>query len=175
MRSKFVVAVLALVMIVALTITIFSQVFASDLLKAKTESAAKSAQTSVKVTPVSTAPVIKTTPPSSVARTTTFVAEDTVVGTGAVVTKGSTVTIHYKGMLTDGTIFDSSYARNQPFSTQIGVGRVIKGWDEGIIGMKVGGKRKLTIAPEYGYGSQANQAIPANSTLIFETELLEVK
>jgi FKBP-type peptidyl-prolyl cis-trans isomerase FkpA len=101
--------------------------------------------------------------------------EDLVEGTGAEAKSGDTVSVNYVGTLQDGTKFDSSYDRNQPFETQIGVGGVIKGWDLGIPGMKVGGKRRLTIPPELGYGPQANGKIPANSTLIFEVELLDVK
>ena len=101
--------------------------------------------------------------------------EDQTVGTGGEAKSGDTVTVNYLGTLENGTKFDSSYDRNQPFTTQIGVGQVIQGWDEGIVGMKVGGKRKLTIPPALGYGSQATGSIPANSTLIFEVELLSIK
>jgi peptidylprolyl isomerase len=101
--------------------------------------------------------------------------EDTQAGTGKTVKAGDQVCIHYKGTLVDGTVFDSSYTRNTPFVTQIGVGQVIEGWDIGIVGLKEGGKRKLTIPPELGYGNKPNGQIPANSTLIFEVELLKVK
>lgn len=101
--------------------------------------------------------------------------EDEIIGTGAEAKSGDTVTVNYLGTLENGKKFDSSYDRNQPFTTQIGVGQVIKGWDEGIVGMKVGGKRKLTIPPALGYGSQDMGSIPPNSTLIFEVELLGVK
>lgn len=101
--------------------------------------------------------------------------EDITVGTGQEVTSGDTVVMNYKGMLKDGTQFDSSYDRGEPFTTKIGTGQVIQGWDLGIPGMKVGGKRKLTIPPELGYGSASIGSIPANSTLIFEVELLEIK
>jgi peptidylprolyl isomerase len=101
--------------------------------------------------------------------------QDLAVGSGQEVKSGDTVTVQYLGTLIDGTKFDSSYDRNQPFTTQIGVGQVIKGWDEGIVGMKVGGKRKLTIPPALGYGNQAAGSIPPNSTLVFEVELLSVK
>ena len=102
--------------------------------------------------------------------------KDVVVGTGQEVKSGNTVTVHYQGTLENGTKFDSSYDRNQPFTTQIGVGRVIQGWDEGIVGMKVGGKRILIIPPSLGYGAQGTgEAIPPNSTLIFQVELFEVK
>ncbi len=104
-----------------------------------------------------------------------LVVEDIQVGTGsATVEPGDDIVIHYKGTLTDGTVFDSSYDRGEPFQTQIGVGQVIEGWDEGVVGMKVGGKRKLTIPPNKGYGEQAVGSIPPNSTLIFEVELLEI-
>ncbi len=101
--------------------------------------------------------------------------EDITVGTGKEVKNGDTVVINYNGTLPDGTKFDSSYDRGTPFETQIGVGQVIKGWDLGVVGMKVGGKRKLTIPPALGYGDQAAGAIPPNSTLIFEVELVDVK
>lgn len=100
--------------------------------------------------------------------------EDIVVGTGTEVQTGDNVVIHYNGTLTNGTKFDSSYDRGEPFETQIGVGQVIQGWDEGVVGMKVGGKRKLTIPPDMAYGDRATGPIPPNSTLIFEVELLEV-
>jgi len=101
--------------------------------------------------------------------------EDIKEGTGPAVKSGDTIKIHYLGTLTNGQKFDSSYDRNQPFETQIGVGNVIKGWDIGVAGMKVGGKRRLTIPPDMGYGAQVMGSIPANSTLIFDLELLEIK
>lgn len=101
--------------------------------------------------------------------------EDLTVGTGPEVKSGDTISIHYLGTLENGTKFDSSYDRKSPFETQIGVGQVIKGWDQGVVGMKVGGKRRLTIPPELGYGSQEIPGIiPANSTLIFEVELVKI-
>jgi len=104
----------------------------------------------------------------------TLVVQDLVVGTGAVAVTGDVVTVNYVGTLTNGTKFDSSYDRNQPFTFRLGAGAVIAGWDQGVVGMKVGGKRRLTIPPSLGYGSQANGPIPANSTLVFEIELLSI-
>jgi FKBP-type peptidyl-prolyl cis-trans isomerase len=101
--------------------------------------------------------------------------QDTAIGTGPEVKSGDTILIHYKGTLQDGTKFDSSYDRGQPFETQIGVGKVIQGWDLGVIGMKAGGKRILTIPPDLGYGSQQAGSIPPNSTLLFEVELIAIK
>ncbi|NDF15305.1 FKBP-type peptidyl-prolyl cis-trans isomerase [bacterium] len=96
-------------------------------------------------------------------------------GKGTEAVAGKSVTVHYTGTLKDGTKFDSSVDRKQPFTFTLGKGEVIKGWDQGVIGMKIGGKRKLSIPPELAYGSNAVGAIPANSTLFFEIELLEVK
>jgi peptidylprolyl isomerase len=101
---------------------------------------------------------------------------DEVIGTGIAPEKGKNVTVHYTGTLEDGTKFDSSRDRNMPFTFMIGVGQVIKGWDEGVMSMKVGGKRKLTIPPDLAYGQRgAPPAIPPGATLIFEVELLDVK
>jgi ketosteroid isomerase-like protein len=101
---------------------------------------------------------------------------DEVVGTGASPSPGQMVTVHYTGTLEDGTKFDSSVDRGQPFTFQIGVGRVIKGWDEGVMTMKVGGKRRLIIPPQLGYGARGTGGvIPPNATLIFDVELLGVK
>ena len=105
-----------------------------------------------------------------------LVVEDLVVGTGAEAASGQKVRVHYTGWLTDGKKFDSSIDRGQPFAFQLGRGQVIKGWDQGVAGMKVGGVRKLTIPPSLGYGaSGAGGAIPPNATLVFEVELLGVK
>ena len=101
--------------------------------------------------------------------------QDLVEGTGAEATKGQQVTVHYTGRLMDGTKFDSSKDRNDPFGFHLGGGQVIKGWDEGVAGMKVGGTRKLTIPPSLGYGARgAGGVIPPNATLEFEVELLGV-
>ena len=102
--------------------------------------------------------------------------EDIAVGEGLQVEgRGDTVKVHYTGWLEDGTKFDSSVDRDDPFSFPVDVGYVIKGWDEGVQGMKIGGKRKLIVPSELGYGSHgAGDVIPPNSTLVFEVELLEI-
>jgi FKBP-type peptidyl-prolyl cis-trans isomerase FkpA len=102
--------------------------------------------------------------------------EEVQAGTGDEAVEGKEVTVHYTGTLTDGTKFDSSHDRGEPFSFRIGAGMVIPGWDQGIKGMKVGGKRKLTIPPALGYGERgAGGTIPPNATLLFDIELLSVK
>lgn len=101
---------------------------------------------------------------------------DEKVGDGAEAKKGNTVEVHYTGWLKDGTKFDSSKDRGKPFAFPLGAGKVIKGWDEGVAGMKVGGKRKLIIPPELGYGKRgAGNVIPPDAELTFEVELLKVK
>jgi FKBP-type peptidyl-prolyl cis-trans isomerase FkpA len=100
---------------------------------------------------------------------------DITVGTGATATPGKSVTVHYTGWLTNGKKFDSSVDRGQPFVFALGGGQVIKGWDEGVAGMKVGGKRQLKVPPASGYGPKgAGGVIPPNATLIFDVELLGV-
>jgi FKBP-type peptidyl-prolyl cis-trans isomerase FkpA len=102
--------------------------------------------------------------------------EDTREGAGTAAAKGDAVEVHYTGWLTDGTKFDSSKDRGKPFGFTLGAGQVIKGWDQGVQGMKIGGVRKLTIPPELGYGSRgAGGAIPPNAELVFEVELLKIK
>ena len=98
------------------------------------------------------------------------------MGTGDSATAGKRVQVHYTGWLTDGTKFDSSKDRNEPFTFPLGERRVIAGWDEGVQGMRTGGVRKLTIPPELGYGARgAGRTIPPNATLVFEVELLAVR
>lgn len=106
-----------------------------------------------------------------------LVSEDLVVGTGDTAESGDNLSMKYTGTLVDGTEFDSTAKHgDQPFKFQLGAGRVIKGWDQGIVGMKVGGKRKLTIPPDLGYGARgAGDKIPPNSTLVFTVELVGVE
>ncbi len=101
--------------------------------------------------------------------------EELVVGTGEVASSGDVVTVHYVGTLVDGKVFDSSRDRGAPFTFNLGGREVIRGWDEGVAGMRVGGTRRLIIAPDFGYGDRAVGPIPANSVLIFEVELLGVE
>jgi FKBP-type peptidyl-prolyl cis-trans isomerase len=96
-------------------------------------------------------------------------------GEGAVVKDGDTIAMHYRGTLLEGKEFDSSYKRNQPFSFRVGSGQVIRGFDMGVLGMKPGGKRKITIPPDFGYGARgAGSDIPPNSTLVFEIEIVSI-
>ncbi len=106
-----------------------------------------------------------------------LIIDDVKPGEGAIATKGKTVSVHYTGRLTDGTKFDSSYDRGQPIDFPLGGGVVIKGWDQGIEGMKVGGKRKLTIPPDLAYGARGTPGgpIPPNATLVFDVELVGVR
>ena len=104
-----------------------------------------------------------------------LIIEDLVVGSGDTAKAGQHVSVHYTGWLTNGQKFDSSVDRNDPFEFKLGMGQVIPGWDQGVAGMQVGGKRKLTIPPNLGYGARgAGGVIPPNATLVFEVELLGV-
>ena len=104
-----------------------------------------------------------------------LIKEDVIVGTGEEVKSGDIVSVHYTGTFTDGKKFDSSYDRGTPFEFTVGQGSVIQGWDLGVVGMKVGGERKLTIPPELGYGNKDYSVIPGNSTLKFTIDLLGIK
>lgn len=130
-------------------------------------------------TPVAQTPADTPAPeesPATAQDATGLVIEDLGVGEGPEAVSGNAVTVHYTGWLTDGTQFDSSLDSGQPFQFTLGQGDVIAGWDVGVAGMKAGGKRKLTIPPEMGYGEQgAGAAIPPNATLVFEVELLAIQ
>ena len=116
-----------------------------------------------------------TEPPQTVESVGSVIVEDLVIGQGPAAASGDSVTVHYTGWLTDGTKFDSSLDRGEPFVFTLGAGEVILGWDLGVAGMQEGGKRKLTIPPDLGYGARgAGNVIPPNATLVFEVELLKV-
>ena len=125
-------------------------------------------------------PLMNLFTPSAVTTTETsmietgFKAEDVSVGSGDLAQSGDVGSAHYVGKLTSGQVFDSSRDRGTPIQFTLGAGQVIRGWDEGIVGMREGGKRILTIAPDFGYGARAVGAIPANSVLIFEVELVKI-
>ena len=104
-----------------------------------------------------------------------LVIDDVTIGTGNEVVKGDTVVVNYVGTLQNGTEFDNSRKRGEPITFKVGEGRVIQGWEQGLMGMKVGGQRILVIPPEMGYGNRSVGPIPANSTLVFSIELLEIK
>jgi FKBP-type peptidyl-prolyl cis-trans isomerase FkpA len=101
-----------------------------------------------------------------------FRVEDIVVGEGTPAATGDSLTVHYIGALESGQVFDNSYTRGEPFTFRLGAGTVIRGWDQGLVGMRVGGKRRLVVPPELAYGSQGRPPIPPNATLNFEVELL---
>lgn len=105
---------------------------------------------------------------------TELLVQDITVGTGDPVAAGDTILVHYVGLLPDGTVFDSSRERGEPFPLVLGEGRVIQGWEQGLVGMQNGGRRLLVIPPSLGYGASGFGPIPPNATLIFEVELLEV-
>lgn len=143
-------------------------------------STAQAAETTSTVGTTSAGAVTTSTTPSTEPKVTTLPSgtkyEDLVVGTGKEATKGSNATVHYTGTLTNGQKFDSSKDRGTPFTVRnLGNAPVIQGWNEGLVGMKVGGKRRLTIPPNAGYGKRgAPPVIPPDATLIFEVELLDV-
>lgn len=112
--------------------------------------------------------------PSPMPQITELSGQELQVGTGSAVLVGDSVTVHYVGMFLDGKKFDSSYDRNQPFTVQTGVGAVIPGFDQGVIGMKVGGKRRLIIPANLAYGEKGQGSIPPNTPLVFEVELLAI-
>jgi FKBP-type peptidyl-prolyl cis-trans isomerase FkpA len=113
---------------------------------------------------------------SSTTTSSGLIIEEITPGAGEEARAGDTVSVHYTGWLTSGAKFDSSVDRNEPFDFPLGRGHVIRGWDEGVAGMKIGGKRKLTIPPDLGYGPRgAGGVIPPNATLVFEVELLAVR
>ncbi|KND49522.1 MAG: FK506-binding protein 2 [Parcubacteria bacterium C7867-008] len=167
----------ALAVVVALSILFFGPRVFAPFETQSTETATTTLQmgTSTESTTMDTSSM--TAAPISGPLPTELTGTDVVVGTGAEATSGKTVTVNYVGMLPDGTVFDASANHGTTgFSFPLGAGRVIKGWDVGVAGMKVGGKRHLIIPPDLAYGNQAvGGVIPANATLIFDIELLNVQ
>jgi FKBP-type peptidyl-prolyl cis-trans isomerase len=147
--------------------------------QAKTPAGATAAAQAPAATPAeSTGATMSGTPAGAAAEVTTpsgLKYQDLVLGDGTVAESGKRVSVHYTGWLTDNTKFDSSVDRGQPFDFVLGQGQVIRGWDEGVKGMRVHGKRRLTIPSDLGYGPRGQGPIPPNATLIFEVELLDVK
>lgn len=178
-KSLAIIGVLV-IMMVALGIYFYSKK-SSPQMTDTTIKQTEPASTASQATPseaVSTTPGVTETPTETSVPTifpNGLIIEDLKVGQGNEVKSGDTISIHYLGTLTNGTKFDSSYDRGQPFQTQIGVGQVIKGWDLGVVGMKPGGKRRLTIPPDLAYGERgAGGVIPPKATLIFEVELVNI-
>lgn len=143
------------------------------------ESTQKTSSTSSEATGTTTSPVPTGTSDASGGKVHKLASglqyEDVVVGSGKMAEPGMQVSVNYRGTLTDGTQFDNSYDRGQPIQFQLGAGRVIQGWEEGIKGMRIGGKRKLVIPPDLGYGANGGGPIPPNATLLFDVELVDVK
>jgi len=168
MSKKYIYVIIFFVILVAIGVAI---IFAS---KNKSQNQPLATDTPAATIQNTTEP-IATGSATPIMNTDKLIIQDEVVGTGAEAVAGKSVTVNYVGTLIDGTKFDSSYDRGTPFTFNLGAGEVIPGWDQGVNGMKVGGKRKLTIPASLGYGAQAVGSIPANSTLIFEVELLKVE
>ena len=176
MSQKKTVWLLVAVIIVALAVILFITQGSdtSDTTTTSEQTAEETAAPAEETAPEETAP--SDPEPSDPPSTPQIGIEDLVVGTGSEAVAGKQVVVHYTGWLEDGTQFDSSLDRGEPFEFGLGMGQVIVGWDQGVAGMLEGGQRRLTIPPEYGYGpAGAGGVIPPNATLIFEVELLEVK
>ncbi|MCR4311351.1 MAG: FKBP-type peptidyl-prolyl cis-trans isomerase [Candidatus Taylorbacteria bacterium] len=136
----------------------------------------KGDSTTAKKTDVQSASVADAEASATLSGTVTgLVMQDVVAGEGEDVKVGNTISVHYRGKLLDGAEFDNSYDRGEPITFTVGNGDLIRGFDQGVVGMRVGGKRVITIPPEMAYGAQAVGGIPANATLVFEVELVEVK
>ena len=157
--------VVALAVVVVAAFFIFPNYSPFNLLQSQTQQPA--AATAPTITPTQAT----TTMPDA----TQLQITDQTVGTGAVAQAGDSITVNYVGSLTNGTVFDASANHGQPFTFTLGAGQVIPGWDQGLVGMKVGGKRTLVIPPALGYGAQgAGGVIPPNATLVFQVELVSV-
>ena len=181
MNTKTIFVFIVVIIFIAGAVWLFVRKTSEDVVKSPEELlASPSPSISVSTSPVAASPAISAgaLPPAGPVQTLPggLQYQDMVMGTGETAKSGDLVSVNYVGMLTNGTKFDSSYDRGQAFVFPLGAGQVIKGWDMGVAGMKVGGKRKLLIPPALGYGSRgAGASIPPNSTLIFEVELLDLR
>jgi FKBP-type peptidyl-prolyl cis-trans isomerase FkpA len=174
-RQRLIIGAIAL-LIVVLIIFFAYRDYQSKLQASITPTAVATSSSSIGSYPIGT---LDTSPPTPSANAITtasgLVYEDLQVGDGATAKAGDSVSVNYTGWLQDGTKFDSSIDRGQTFDFSLGAGQVITGWDEGVVGMNVNGTRLLVIPPSLGYGATANGSIPANSTLIFEVQLVAIK
>jgi peptidylprolyl isomerase len=172
-RQRAIIGVIAFLVIVSIAFFVYRD-YQTKLQASITPTPSSTSSTTAGSYPIGT---LDTTPPSpsanAVTTTSGLVYEDLLVGDGATVKSGDTVSVNYTGWLEDGTKFDSSIDRGQP--SEFTLGQVIPGWNEGLVGMKVNGTRLLVIPPSLGYGSTANGPIPANSTLLFEVQLVSIK
>lgn len=173
-KLKFIEWVAVTAALVVVSIFVFPSWFGGIFFPANASPQGQNQNTAA-VNATSTAVVTPTTNMQNISTIPGLSAYDVTVGTGTPATSGSQLTVNYVGTLSDGTVFDSSDSHGQPFTFTLGTGQVIKGWDEGLVGMKVGGKRELVISPDLGYGNNQVGPIPPGSTLMFEVELVSVK
>ncbi len=161
--------------LVVVSIFVFPSWFGAIFFPSNASPEAQNQATAAALNASSTTTTTPTTNMQNISTIPGLMAYDTTVGTGTPAVSGTQVTVNYVGTLQDGTVFDSSQSHGQPFTFTLGAGQVIKGWDEGVAGMKVGGTRELVISPDLGYGDNQVGPIPPGSTLIFQVELLSVK
>lgn len=175
MNKKIVIPILAVVVILSAIALVYTSSQKSST--PDTTSTVTNTATNPNTNPenMDNTPADTTPTPAPKAPLTDLEMNDTVVGSGATAVKGDILTVHYSGKLANGVVFDSSYVRAQPFEFQLGAGMVIEGWDKGMEGMKVGGKRSLAIPARMAYGMVERGSIPAGSDLFFEVELLSIK
>lgn len=160
--------------LVVISIFVFPSWFGSLFFPSNASPEAQNQATSAALNASTATSTSQTTNMQNISTIPGLMAYDTAVGTGTPAVAGEQVTVNYVGMLSDGTVFDSSQSHGQPFTFTLGAGQVIQGWDEGVAGMKVGGTRELVISPDLGYGGNQVGPIPPNSTLVFTIQLLSV-
>jgi FKBP-type peptidyl-prolyl cis-trans isomerase FkpA len=175
-RQRLIMAIIAILIVVAVVLIIFRSIQVSSQAQASTEATETSVAAITPVaSPTSTDVQFPGLISDTVKTTSGLQYKDIVVGNGDTAQAGKTVSVQYTGWLTDGTKFDSSLSSGKAFEFTLGKGSVIKGWDEGVAGMKVGSTRILIIPPDLAYGSSGTSSIPANSTLVFQVQLLAIK